>query len=298
MDVRFLATFLEVAQTKHFGKAADNLFLTQSAVSARIKLLEEYFGTALFVRHRHSIQLSVAGEKLIPFAKSLQSTLNQAKKTLNQAELQHINVASTTNAFNLFGARAVSHLQSAHTELSMRVDIANIEQISRQLHEHLIDFAFSTQLLKSDDIISQKLYALPMKLFAAKAIVNSTSFDPSRQISDKILVENYLHIEWTSKISDSFFKQTNQAKSYKLSTTALEVALPLLNDKDYCTLLPQILGKKLGLVELDSEQNNALDIQLDCYIHYMKGIESTAAFELVSEILKTALDDKNILLPI
>ena len=45
MDIRFLTTFIEVAKTRHFGKAAENLYLTQSAVSARIKLLEEYFHT-------------------------------------------------------------------------------------------------------------------------------------------------------------------------------------------------------------------------------------------------------------
>jgi hypothetical protein len=49
MDIRFLVTFMEVAQTRHFGKAAENLYLTQSAVSARIKQLEEYFNAALFV---------------------------------------------------------------------------------------------------------------------------------------------------------------------------------------------------------------------------------------------------------
>ena len=48
MDIRFLTTFIEVAKTRHFGKAAENLYLTQSAVSARIKLLEEYFHTTLF----------------------------------------------------------------------------------------------------------------------------------------------------------------------------------------------------------------------------------------------------------
>lgn len=66
MDVRFISTFLDVAQTRHFGKASENLYLTQSAVTARIMLLEEYFNTSLFIRNRNSIQLTSAGEKLIP----------------------------------------------------------------------------------------------------------------------------------------------------------------------------------------------------------------------------------------
>ena len=42
MDVKVFKTFLEVANTRHFGRAADNLFITQAAVSARIKQLEEF----------------------------------------------------------------------------------------------------------------------------------------------------------------------------------------------------------------------------------------------------------------
>ena len=41
MDIEILKTFLEVARVRHFGKASESLFITQSAVSARIRLLEE-----------------------------------------------------------------------------------------------------------------------------------------------------------------------------------------------------------------------------------------------------------------
>ncbi|MGH8579235.1 MAG: LysR family transcriptional regulator [Gammaproteobacteria bacterium] len=48
MDTEVLKTFLEVNRTRHFGKAAGNLFITQSAVSARVRQLEEAVGVALF----------------------------------------------------------------------------------------------------------------------------------------------------------------------------------------------------------------------------------------------------------
>ena len=44
MDIDLLRTFVEVSSTRHFGKAAQNLFVTQSAVSARIRLLERTLG--------------------------------------------------------------------------------------------------------------------------------------------------------------------------------------------------------------------------------------------------------------
>ncbi len=47
MDVKVFRTFLELAKVRHFGRAAENLYLTQAAVSARIKQLENHFDAQL-----------------------------------------------------------------------------------------------------------------------------------------------------------------------------------------------------------------------------------------------------------
>ncbi len=50
MDTELLRTFIEVSKTRHFGRAAENLYLTQSAVSFRIRQLEQQLGVSLFAR--------------------------------------------------------------------------------------------------------------------------------------------------------------------------------------------------------------------------------------------------------
>lgn len=84
MDTELLKTFLEVQKTRHFGKAADHLYLTQSAVSFRIRQLEQSLGVALFSRHRNNIQLTEAGELLLPHAEAVISALQAAKTQLQQ----------------------------------------------------------------------------------------------------------------------------------------------------------------------------------------------------------------------
>lgn len=84
MDTELLKTFLEVEKTRHFGKAADQLYLTQSAVSFRIRQLEQSLGVALFSRHRNNIQLTEAGELLLPHAEAVIVALNAAKTQLQQ----------------------------------------------------------------------------------------------------------------------------------------------------------------------------------------------------------------------
>ena len=80
MDTELLKTFLEVRKTRHFGRAAQNLYITQAAVSARIKQLEESLGATLFIRKRNNIQLSSEGERLVPHAQMmlLDRTLDMA----------------------------------------------------------------------------------------------------------------------------------------------------------------------------------------------------------------------------
>ena len=71
MNTDLLRTFLEVAKTRHFGHAAENLYLTQSAVSSRIKQLEITLGVALFTRQRNNILLTHSGDRLLPHAENL-----------------------------------------------------------------------------------------------------------------------------------------------------------------------------------------------------------------------------------
>ena len=65
IDIVLLRTFLELNRTRHFGKAAENLYITQSTMSARIRQLEDILGAVLFIRQRNNIHLTPAGQKLI-----------------------------------------------------------------------------------------------------------------------------------------------------------------------------------------------------------------------------------------
>jgi len=75
MDLNSLQAFIEVARHESFSQASDTLFLTQSAISKRIALLEDELGTKLFNRINRQVSLTDAGRNLLPKAQEL---LNQA----------------------------------------------------------------------------------------------------------------------------------------------------------------------------------------------------------------------------
>lgn len=71
MDHAIARTFLEVVKAGSFVGAAEALNISQTAVSARIRVLEEQLERPVFVRNKAGARLTPAGEKFLPFASSL-----------------------------------------------------------------------------------------------------------------------------------------------------------------------------------------------------------------------------------
>ena len=64
-----LDAFVAVARTQHFSRAAEGLFITQSALSQRVKQLEDFLGVTLFIRDREGARLTEKGERLLDLSR-------------------------------------------------------------------------------------------------------------------------------------------------------------------------------------------------------------------------------------
>ncbi|GAA2009140.1 DNA-binding transcriptional LysR family regulator [Nakamurella flavida] len=78
LDTGLLRAFVAVADGLHFSRAADELFLTQQAVSKRIARLEETVGVRLVDRDRHRVALTAAGERMLPDARRAVEAIDAA----------------------------------------------------------------------------------------------------------------------------------------------------------------------------------------------------------------------------
>jgi DNA-binding transcriptional LysR family regulator len=82
MDIAVVRTFLEIANTGSFVDAATNLNLTETAVCARIWVLEEELGQGLFNRTKTGVTVTRAGEQSIRFATHFVQIWERARRAL------------------------------------------------------------------------------------------------------------------------------------------------------------------------------------------------------------------------
>jgi DNA-binding transcriptional LysR family regulator len=87
LDPDLLRAFIAVAEYRSFTDAATSLNRTQSAVSTQIKRLEDQLGLKLFVRSTNKVNLSVAGESLVSYARRILSLGEEAIARLRQHEI-------------------------------------------------------------------------------------------------------------------------------------------------------------------------------------------------------------------
>lgn len=71
MNLRDLRYFVALAETGHFGKAAQRCFVSQPTLSAQIKKLENYLGVQLIERQPRRVVLTEMGAKILPLARSM-----------------------------------------------------------------------------------------------------------------------------------------------------------------------------------------------------------------------------------
>ncbi|MFE1250316.1 LysR family transcriptional regulator [Streptomyces sp. NPDC058735] len=86
LDLRKLRYFVAVAEHRHFGRAAEQLYITQPVLSRQIRAFEHELQSALFVRTTRSMELTAAGKQLYEEAQGILATVDAAVRRVHNAE--------------------------------------------------------------------------------------------------------------------------------------------------------------------------------------------------------------------
>jgi DNA-binding transcriptional LysR family regulator len=143
ITLRQLQVFEAVARHLNYTRAAEELFLSQPAVSMQIKQLEESLGESLFEQMGKKVYLTEAGREVYRYSQAIENQLSEMQMVLAEMKgLQHgkltLTVASTANYFvpTLLGI-----FNQRHKGVSVDIDVTNRENLLKALAANTTDFA-------------------------------------------------------------------------------------------------------------------------------------------------------------
>lgn len=138
MDTQSLQAFMAVADTQSFSRAAEQLHLTQPAVSKRIATLESQVGTRLFDRIGRRIALTEAGSVLLPQARRILMTVEDSRRAL--ANLSgHVGGRLTLATSHHIGLHRLPPLLKQYTQRHPEVELDLHFLDSEQAYQGVLD---------------------------------------------------------------------------------------------------------------------------------------------------------------
>jgi len=148
MEIEYLENFIVLAQYQNFGEAADLQFMSQSALSKRIKKLEEQIGVVLFNRTTKSVELNEYGTIFLKYAEKIVSLEKECLLEIRQ-KLPENQRYFKVGALPSFAEYHITELISSFMRKSdvwIKVITAPSEKLESMLENNECDFAFIRQV--------------------------------------------------------------------------------------------------------------------------------------------------------
>ncbi|MDR6225309.1 LysR family transcriptional regulator [Desmospora profundinema] len=220
MHINQLITFLEVAKTNRFREAARRLNLTQPAVSAQIRSLEESLGTLLF--HRQPVSLTSAGHAFLPHARQILALAETGKRAVRDSQSSlplSITVGASSGAALTVLPRLSRYFNGVRSDIRVSVHTLPVVEIVDGLHSGRLDAGIVYGSQTDPDLVSQVLMYdhfilitpkshplaqrehLPVAELTGMPMISLTPENPERQWLDWLLSVKKIHPETVIELS-------------------------------------------------------------------------------------------------
>ncbi|MFT7673982.1 MAG: DNA-binding transcriptional LysR family regulator [Gammaproteobacteria bacterium] len=186
-----LKTFLQVAQLGSFRRAAEELFVTQAAVTSRIKMLEEWLGYEVFLRHRRGADLTIQGERFIDYARNALDTLEHGREDARHARSYRVQYRFMSQYLLLEGIAFdwIDWMKQKIPDVSISIDCSHSKEAANEVSSGLLDIAIGYQYRNTKGVVFEKLFD--------ERLILVTSWPDQKDWRN-----NYIPIGWDAEFDD------------------------------------------------------------------------------------------------
>lgn len=228
MNVEQARSFLAVASTGSFIAAAERLHVTQSTISARIRMLEETLGGALFIRNKSGAILTVAGARFQVHAIRIVRAFEAARREIGLPDDVRARV-SIGARFGLWDGEAVAWLvrqRQERPDVAVRAEIAFEPELMQELIDGHLDIGIMYTPQRRPN-----LEQLPFMTERLRLITS----DPNGSIGP----EHYIHIEWAPEFDAQLTSEFPTLFSTRITVNIGWLGLQYLRTTGGCGYFPE-----------------------------------------------------------
>ncbi len=291
MDIQLARTFLEIIVAGNFVNAAKRLNLTQSAVSLRVRKLEQELGRPVFLRTKSGTELTAAGQQFQRYATSLVRVWEEARQqvAIPPGFRATLSIGGQYSLWERLLLRWIPAMQARAPDIAIRAEVGMPARLMREMVEGIIDVGvmYTPQLRPGLEVET---------LFEDELVLVSTNPRATNELDD-----SYVFMDWGPEFhaahAVTYPDYLNPGVTLSLGSLALNYVL--LNQRSGyfpMRVVKRFLGeKRLFLVP------DAPVFPFPAYVIYQKDLEpdlitvSLEELRAIAEAVDQLTEDREIL---
>lgn len=225
INLELYKTFYYVAKNESISRAANELLISQPAISKAIKTLEDQLNTNLFIRKRDGVELTEAGEAIYKKIKDAMDLINSAEndlKTLTNMESGTINIGASKTIIHEFLMPYIKSFHKAYPNINIKIYTDKTSDIIKKAKMGIIDVIFTNLpynlpqefnefklidlhdcFVANEDFSEYKNKKLTIKDLENLPLLVLTKGTATRIRLDNFCEENNIHIKPTMEFSSN-----------------------------------------------------------------------------------------------
>ena len=282
MDNQNLKAFITVAELGSFSEAADSLYLTQSAISKRIALLEQQIGKRLFDRIARQVSLTEAGNELLPRARRILQEYENALQAINDLSGEASGTLRLAISHHLGLHRLppiLKQFAQQYPNVTLDIEFMDSEKAYEQVLHGDSEVAVITLALDSHhNINSKKIWNDPLRFICAQDHPLAALKNPAlKDLAEYPIILPGLNT-YTGRIIQNLFQKEGIPLKAPMSTNYLETISTMVEIGLGWSVLPETLVRDLHVMPFEQ-----ISIERELgYIHHTKRSLSNAAVAFLS----------------
>ncbi|HPE59030.1 MAG: LysR family transcriptional regulator [Thiothrix sp.] len=234
MDIAHLKTFLEIYRLRHFGRAAEKLYISQSAASARIKLLEERLGVRLFERTPNGVTPTLAGQRFRKYAETMLTSWEQARQLICLPETfqQSLSLGCQLDIWQFWLQHRFNSLRDAMADTAFTLSTRSEPELIEQVINGSLDLALVFEPRHVPALLYEELDQLVLQLLATRGELDI----------GRLQEYGYILVDWGATFLFEHAQQLGETLNAAMIVNSGMMACDILQGRDGAAYLPRQLA--------------------------------------------------------